>query len=134
MSPLALDIPALVAIDHLCQKTASYLALDRKVATNYESGTPQLGDAIASDDADIRSKRYLIVVDLDKTLILTNTLHGKVVAAIFTQPTALVFAAPKMLRGRAALKASLVSKAQSRVNSASTSGGPCQLVAGASCT
>ena len=65
---------------------------------------------IAPDDTNVHPTRYPIVVDLDKTLILTDTLHEQVVAAIFTNPMALVSAIPNLLRGRAALKASLASE------------------------
>jgi 4-hydroxybenzoate polyprenyltransferase/phosphoserine phosphatase len=70
----------------------------------------KLDGEITPDDADIHLTRYPIVVDLDKTLILTDTLHEQVVTALFTQPTALIAATPKLLRGRAALKASLAAK------------------------
>lgn len=70
----------------------------------------KLDGEISPDAANVHSARYPLVVDLDKTLILTDTLHEQVVAAIFTKPAALAFAAPSVLRGRAALKASLASK------------------------
>lgn len=70
----------------------------------------ELNGEVTPENAGVQLTRYPIVVDLDKTLILTDTLHEQVVAALFTQPATLIRAAPSMLRGRAALKAALASK------------------------
>jgi 4-hydroxybenzoate polyprenyltransferase/phosphoserine phosphatase len=48
-----------------------------------------------------------IVVDLDETLILTDTLYEQVAIALFRNPLALVRALPRLAQGRAALKSAL---------------------------
>jgi 4-hydroxybenzoate polyprenyltransferase/phosphoserine phosphatase len=48
-----------------------------------------------------------IVVDLDETLILTDTLDEQVARALFRNPLMLLRALPRLLQGRAALKAAL---------------------------
>jgi 4-hydroxybenzoate polyprenyltransferase/phosphoserine phosphatase len=48
-----------------------------------------------------------IVVDLDETLILTDTLDEQVARALFRNPLALLHALPSLMQGRAALKAAL---------------------------
>lgn len=48
-----------------------------------------------------------IVVDLDGSLILTDTLHEQLVRAVFHHPLTLLRSLPAMLRGRLAFKATL---------------------------
>jgi 4-hydroxybenzoate polyprenyltransferase/phosphoserine phosphatase len=48
-----------------------------------------------------------IVVDLDETLVLTDTLHEQALFALFHQPFALLRVLPRLLEGRAAVKAGL---------------------------
>jgi 4-hydroxybenzoate polyprenyltransferase/phosphoserine phosphatase len=52
-----------------------------------------------------------IIVDLDRTLIATDSLHEQLAACLFRSPLALAGALPHLLRGRAALKAALAKRA-----------------------
>ncbi|MBR7539383.1 hypothetical protein KC221_24665, partial [Mycobacterium tuberculosis] len=54
----------------------------------------ELNGEVTPENAGVQLMRCPIVVDLDKTLILTDTLHEQVVAALFTQPATLIRAAP----------------------------------------
>src|SRR5688500_14217522 len=51
-----------------------------------------------------------IVVDLDQTLILTDSLHEHAAVGLFTRPFALLRAARQLLNGRAALKRALAAE------------------------
>lgn len=51
-----------------------------------------------------------IVVDLDSTLLATDTLWEQLVFGLFHEPLALLEALPQLLRGRAALKVSLAAR------------------------
>ena len=49
-----------------------------------------------------------VVVDLDHTLVMTDTLHEQAVAAIFTRPAGFLRAVVQLYKGRASLKSALV--------------------------
>ena len=68
------------------------------------------------DDAAVRPSKLVkrarsgaapLVVDLDGTLLKTDTLYESFVAAVFNRPLDAVLALPRLLRGRAAFKARL---------------------------
>src|SRR5580693_5143399 len=48
-----------------------------------------------------------LVVDLDGTLLLTDSLHEQIVFGLFSNPLALLACLPSLLRGRAAFKTAL---------------------------
>ncbi|HTZ35129.1 MAG TPA: UbiA family prenyltransferase [Stellaceae bacterium] len=60
---------------------------------------------LADDGAE--AARLPLVVDLDRTLIATDSLQEQLAACLFRRPLVLLRALPHLLRGRAALKAAL---------------------------
>lgn len=60
----------------------------------------------------ILTEKTPIVVDLDGTLIVTDSLYERFVHGLFHRPLALIAALPHLLQGRRALKAALASRVQ----------------------
>ncbi|WFU12170.1 UbiA family prenyltransferase (plasmid) [Rhizobium sp. CB3090] len=64
-------------------------------------------DVDGAKSSELSANRFPIVVDLDDTLIVTDTLYEQIAIGLFTKPLRVVSAFARLARGRAALKAAL---------------------------
>lgn len=71
---------------------------------------PRLATPVVEPPTSIADVRIPLVVDLDNSLLLTDSLHEHLAAAFFRSPIAFCATLPSLCRGRAALKAELASK------------------------
>jgi 4-hydroxybenzoate polyprenyltransferase len=76
-----------------------------------QAGHGNVADSALAVDQELGADRAIpLVVDLDQTLVLTDTLHEGFASLLFSDPLAALASLPSILHGRAAFKAMIAQK------------------------